>query len=122
MQTYIATVFVKSGHEDEVAKFYQDLEPLLKKAKGYHGRKLYRAQNGTMAAGVREMYTEEELAKHAEPPHEDPGVQFISVELWDSVEVRLQFSKGAAASRTKDLIPHLLPQHSHEFYEEISVA
>jgi hypothetical protein len=121
METYIATVFVKSGHEDEVTRFYQDMEPLMREAKGFQGRQLYRARNGTMAEAVHKLYSKEELARHAEPPHEDPGVQFISVEIWDSVEDRMLFSKNVAGSRTKDLIPHLLPAHSHEFYEDISI-
>jgi len=121
MQNYVVQVSAKPGHEEEVTKFYQDLEPLLKEAKGFRGRKMFRAQTGTMAAAVRARSTEEELAKHAEPPHEHPGTQFVIVESWDSIDDRMQFSMSVQAPRTRDLIPHLLPDHSHEFFEDISL-
>jgi len=122
MQTYIVTIIIKTGHEEDVVRFYQDLEPQLLKAPGYHGRQIFLARTGTMAAAVRTMYSAEELAKHAEPPHDDPGVQLIMIEQWDSVEERLLFSKTVAAGRQKEIIPHLLPHHSHEFYEDRSVS
>ena len=121
MHNYIVTVMAKPGHADAVTEFYREMEPLMKDAKGYHGRKIYRARTGAMAEGVKKIYTAEELAKHAEPPHEDPGTQFVMIEWWDSIEDRLQFSKSVAGSRSKELIPHLLPQHSHEFYDDVSV-
>jgi len=99
MQTYIVSIVIKTGHEDDVVRFYQELEPQLREAPGFHGRQIFLAKTGTMAAAVRKLYTAEELAKHAEPPHEDPGVQLIMI-----------------------IIPHLLPNHSHEFYEDRSVA
>jgi len=120
MVNYIVTGFATPGHADEVTRFYQDLEPLMKEAKGYRGRQLFRAQTGAMAEGVRKIYTPEELAGHAEPPHEDPGTQFIMLEQWDSMEDRLLFSKNVAGGRNRDLIPHLLPNHSHEFYDDIT--
>lgn len=121
MIPYIVSIFVKSGHEGDVARFYQELEPELKEAPGYHGRKIYQAKTGTMAEAVHRIYTPEELAAHAEPPHEDPGVQFIIIEFWDSVDERMNFSRNVQGSRQKALIPHLMPQHSHEFFEDISV-
>ena len=120
MQTYIVAVKSKPGHEKSVAQFYQSLGPLLASAQGFRSRKIHQAQNGTMAEGVGKLYTAEELARHAEPPHEDQGTQFIVVETWDSVEERLLFSKNVQGGRTKDLLPHLLPEHSHEFYEDIT--
>ena len=33
MVTYIATLLAKPGHELEVSKFYQDLEPLMREAR-----------------------------------------------------------------------------------------
>lgn len=122
METYVVILMVKSGHEDAVAEFYQAMEPELKNAAGYHGRKIYKANTGRMAEEVHKMYSAEELAKHAEPPHGDPGTRFIMVEQWDSVRERMEFSKQVAGGRQKDLIPHLLPEHSHEFYYDISVA
>lgn len=121
METYIVTIFVKSGHEDEVIDFYQSLEPDMRKAPGFRSRKIYQAKTGTMAEWVRREYTAEELAKHAEPEHEDPGVQVILVEEWDSVDQRMKFSKTQDASRQKAIFPHLLPSHSHEFYADKSV-
>ncbi|MDH3510134.1 MAG: hypothetical protein OER85_04675 [Gammaproteobacteria bacterium] len=121
MQNYVVQVVAKPGHEEPVTRFYQELEPLLREAKGFRGRKMLRGQTGVMAAAVKKLYTEEELAKHAEPPHEDTGTQFVIIEGWDSVEDRMLFSKNVQGSRTKDLIGHLLPQHSHEFFEDISI-
>jgi hypothetical protein len=120
MVTYIATIWAKPGHENEVTRFYQDLEPLMRAAPGYQGRKILRARTGTLAAAVRKLVTPEEAARHAE--RAAPGTQFIMVEEWDSVENRIAFSRGASASRGKDLLPHILPEHSHEFYEDVSPA
>jgi hypothetical protein len=72
-----------------------------------------------MAAAVKKVYTAEELAQHAEPPHEDPGTMFIVVENWDSVDHRIAFGKKNG-KRNMELIPHLLPEHSHEFYDDFS--
>ena len=120
MEHYIVQVVAKPGHDKQVTQFYKDLEPLLQKAKGFRSRRVFRGQMGTMAEAVQKVYTQEELAKHAEPPHEHPGTQFVVVEEWDSVEARMQFSKSVQGKRTPELIPHLLPEHRHEFFEEIS--
>ncbi len=120
MVTYIATVWAKPGHENEVTRFYQDLEPLMRSAKGFRGRKILRARAGTMAAAVRKVASAEEMARHAEP--EPTGTHFVMIEQWDSVEERIGFSRGAAAGRSKDLFPHILPEHSHEFYEDMTPA
>ncbi len=122
MQPYIVTLFIKTGHADDVLRYYQDLEPQLREAPGFLGRQIYLAKPGAMAAAVRKLYSAEELAKHAEPSHEDPGVQLIMIEQWDSVDERMSFSKNIAAGRQKEIIPHLLPNHSHEFYEDRSVT
>jgi quinol monooxygenase YgiN len=104
MITYVASLFAKPGHELEVTKFYQDLEPLMREA-----------------PGVRRVTPPEQLKGHA---HEGgpEGVHFIMVEQWDSVADRVAFSMGVARGRNKDLFPHLLPQHSHEFYEDVTPA
>ncbi|HJP38602.1 MAG TPA: hypothetical protein QF499_05655 [Gammaproteobacteria bacterium] len=122
MQTYIVSIIVKTGHEDDVVRFYQDLEPQLREAPGFHGRQIFKANTGTMAAAVKKLYTAEELAKHAEPEHGDAGVQIIMLEQWDSVEERMLFSKNVAGGRQREIIPHLLPNHSHEFYTDCSVT
>lgn len=120
MVTYIATVWAKPGHDNEVTQFYRDLEPLMRAADGFQSRRILRARTGTMAAAVRKLVTAEEAARHAD--HEPKGTHFIMVEQWESVEKRLAFSRGAAAGRTRDLIPHILPEHSHEFYEDVTPA
>jgi hypothetical protein len=120
MVTYIATIWAKSGHEDAVTKFYQDLEPLLREAPGYRGRKILRARNGTMVEAVRKVASPADMARHAE--HAPPGTQFIMVEQWDSVDQRVAFSRGASASRGRELFPHILPDHTHEFYEDVTPA
>jgi quinol monooxygenase YgiN len=118
MVTYIATVWAKPGHEEQVTKFYRDLEPLMRQADGYRGRQILRARSGTMAAAVRKVVTPEEAARHAEQEH--AGTHFVLVEQWDSVEQRIAFSRGAAAGRSRELFPHILPEHSHEFYEDVT--
>ncbi|CAG0938479.1 hypothetical protein GPROT2_00232 [Gammaproteobacteria bacterium] len=120
MVTYIVTVWAKPGHEQEVTRFYQELEPSMRAAAGYHGRQILRARTGTMAAAVRKRITPEEAARMPERP--PPGTQFILIEKWDSVDARMDFSRGVAASRSKELFPHILPEHSHEFYEDVTPA
>lgn len=116
MVTYVASIFVKPGRELEVTKFYQDLEPLMREAPGFRSRRILRARPGTMEAEVRRVTPPEQLKGHE---HEGPeGVHFLMVEEWDSVASRVAFSMGVARGRNKDLFPHLLPQHSHEFYED----
>jgi hypothetical protein len=43
------------------------------------------------------------------------------IEEWDSVEDRIAFSRGASAGRARELFPHILPDHTHEAYEDVSV-
>jgi hypothetical protein len=74
-----------------------------------------------MAEAVFRLYPPEELANHREPPHAAPkGVHFVIIESWDSVDDRLNFSRGVSGDRMRELIPHLEPEHSHEFYEDVS--
>ena len=118
MITYIASVFAKPGHELAVTRFYQDLEQPLKEAPGYRNRRILRARPGTMEAEVRRVVPPEQLKGHG---HDGPaGVHFIIVEQWDSVTERVAFSRGVSGGRSKELIPHLLPEHSHEFYEDVT--
>ena len=65
MITYVAILFARPGHELAVTKFYQDLEPLLREAPGYRGRKMLRARPGVMEAEVRRVTPPEELKGHA---------------------------------------------------------
>jgi quinol monooxygenase YgiN len=119
MITYIATIWAKPGHENDVTRFYQELEPLMRAAKGYRGRRILRSRNGTMATAMKQVVSAEEMARHAE--HEPKGTHFVMVEEWDSVADRIAFSRGASAGRAKDLFPHILPEHTHEAYEDVSV-
>jgi quinol monooxygenase YgiN len=118
MITYVATLLAKPGHELAVTKFYQELEPAMREAKGYRGRRILRARPGTMEAEVRRVVPPEQLKGHEHPGPE--GVQFVMVEQWDTVADRVAFSRGASGARTKELIPHILPAHSHEFYEDVT--
>ena len=121
MVTYVATVYARNGHEDKVAAFYQELAALSEQARGFHGRQILQARPGTMVEAVFRIMTPEELAGHKEPPHAEPeGVHFIIIETWDSVEDRIAFSRGLGKERNKALFPHLLPEHSHEFYQDVS--
>ena len=120
MVTFITCVLAKPGHELAVSRFYQDLEPLLKEAPGYRDRRILRARPGTMEAELRRVVPPEQLRAHS---HDGPaGVHFVIVEQWDSVAERVAYSRGASATRGKELFPHLLPQHSHEFYEDVTPA
>jgi hypothetical protein len=119
METYIATVFAKPGSEDEVVSFYTELGPQYSDAKGFHGRQILKALPGTMLEAVKKVRTAEELAAHAEA--EGPkGTHLIIIEQWENVDDRITFSKGLDGSRAAKLIPHLLPEHTHEFYTDIT--
>jgi quinol monooxygenase YgiN len=120
MVTYIVTIKSKEGHENQVADFYRGLDELLAQAPGFLGRKIYQAQTGTMVAAVKANMSEEQRAQHGEGQHEAAaGTQFILVEEWASVDDRMAFGQGASAKRMAELIPHLLPDHTHEFYREV---
>lgn len=122
MVTYVATVWAKPGQENEVTRFYQDLEPLMREAKGFRGRRILRASTGVFAEAIRRtMPAGAPAGGHAEP--RDPaGTHFVMIEQWDSVDERIAFSRGAASGRNKQLFPHILPEHSHEFYEDVTPA
>lgn len=121
MVTYVATVYARNGHEDQVAAFYQGLAEQSAQAPGFRGRQILKALPGTMMEAVNRIMTSAELAGHKEPPHEPPaGVHIIIIETWDSVEDRVQFARGLSKDRNKALFPYLLPEHSHEFYQDVS--
>lgn len=122
MVTYIATLLAKPGHELDVTSFYQELEPLMREAKGFHGRNIYRARPGTVEAEVRRVTPAAELAAHPHGDEGPQGVQFVIIEKWDSVADRFAFSRGAAKARNAQLFPHLLPSHSHEIYEDVTTG
>ena len=119
MEIYITTIYAKHGHEDEVAKFYSDQEGELKEAKGYRSRKIMRARPGTMVEAVKKVMSAEDIAKHAEAAGPD-GVHFVIIEHWDSIDDKMAYSRSIDSGRNRDLIPHLLPEHSHEYYDDIT--
>ncbi len=121
MVTYITTIFAKNGHEDDVASFYLDQEKSLRDTQAFRGRQIFKARPGTMVEAVRKVLTEEEMARHAEAEGPD-GVHFVIIEQWDSVDEKTAYSRSVDAGRAKDLIPHLLPEHTHEYYEDITPA
>jgi len=115
MVTYIATVFSKPGHEDQVTEHYRKLDKQLAETKGFQQRQILRAVPGTMAGAIRKVLPPEEMAKH--PEKATDGTHFIIIEQWDSVADRIAFSLGAG--RSKNLVQHLHAQHTHEFYEVV---
>jgi len=119
METYIATLFAKHGHEEEVTRFYRDMQPMYEEAAGFRGRQLLRAEPGAMFAAVRPYLTEEQLAAGGERGHPE-GVHFVIIEQWDSRDDRVRFSRSLDKSRSQSLYPHLLPQHTHEFYHDVT--
>ena len=121
MEIYITTIFAKNGHEDQVAQFYYDQEEELNNAKGFRSRQIMRARPGTMVAAVKKVLTEEEIAKHAEAAGPD-GVHFVIIEEWDSIDEKMTYSRSIDSGRNRDLIPHLLPEHTHEYYDNITPA
>jgi len=120
METYIVTINVRPGHEDDVAEHYRSMEPGLRAAEGFGGRRIYRARPGRMAEVVRELYTAEELAGQPEAP-DGEGTQFVIVEQWSDARSRIAHQKTMSAEMKAKVIPCLMPGHSHEFYTDISV-
>ena len=122
METYILSLLIKPGHEQEVTDYYRSMEEDMQAADGFRGRKIYLAQRGRMASELLTVYTRDELAKDPEPPHEDAGTQLIIVESWDTSKQRLQFSRNTSGPRKAKIVPLLLPDHSHEFFTDLSVT
>jgi len=126
METYIVTVLVKSGHEQQVADFYLSQADSLNAAPGFKGRSIFQARTGTMLAAVLAGMTPEERQKfedrghnHGDGEEEDKGTRFVLIEKWATVDDRMTFAKSGTSQRSADLIPHLLPEHTLEFYEEL---
>ena len=121
MENYVICISALPGKEEAVASFYKEQQAEYEKAKGFIGRKIYMSRPGTMVAELRKVMTPEEMAKHPEPEHHDDGsVHFIIVEEWDSIDDRMAFSATQDKSRAKDLFPNLKPEHTHEYYSDIT--
>lgn len=123
METFVITFTAKPGTADKVTDFYLGQQAEYEQAKGFRGRRIFRAKTGTMVEAVKARLSPEELAKHPEQHHGDEkGTHFVIVEEWDSVDDRMEFSMNRDRSPDKELFPNLEPQHTHEFYEEIRVG
>lgn len=121
MENFVITFTTLPGKEDAVAEFYTSLQPEYEKAKGFRGRQILRARPGTMADALRKVMTPEQMARHPEPEN-DGSVHFIIIEKWDSIEDRMAFSATQDKSRNAELFPNLKPQHTHEYYDDITPA
>lgn len=119
MQTYIATLWAKHGTEEEVTRFYQEMDEQMRAAPGFRGRQIFRAHPGRMLEIVKKYISEEELAASSERAHPE-GVHFVMIEQWDDAEDRVKFSRSLDKARAAKLYPNLLPQHTHEFYEDVT--
>jgi hypothetical protein len=71
-----------------------------------------------MAAAVKATYSEEELAAGGEEDH-DHGQHFVMIEEWESIQDRINFGRTLSKEHHMKVIPYLLPNHSHEFYQDI---
>jgi len=119
MENFVTTFAAKPGKEKIVADFYTSLQPEYDKAKGFHGRQVLMARPGTMADALRTVMTPEQMAQHPEP-HNDGSIHFVIIEKWDSIADRMAFSATQDKSRNARLFPNLLPDHTHEYYTDIT--
>jgi hypothetical protein len=119
MENFVITFSAKPGKADAVSQFYLEMQPVYEKAKGFRGRQIFRARPGTMAGELRKVMTPEQMAQHPHPG-DDGSVHFIIIEKWDSIADRMAFSATLDKSRNAELFPNLMPQHTHEYYTDIS--
>jgi len=119
MENFVITFSTKPGKEDAVTKFYVEMQPDYDKAKGFRGRQILRARPGTMANALSKVMTAEQMAKHPAPAN-DGSVHFVIIEKWDSIDDRMAFSATIDKSRNAELFPNLLPEHTHEYYTDLS--
>lgn len=121
METFVITFTAKPGSEQKVADFYVKQQAEYDAAPGFLGRKIYQAKTGTMVEAVKQRYSAEELAKHPEQHHEDETTtHFVIVEQWESVDARMDYSMNRDRTPDKELFPNLLPDHTHEFYTDLT--
>ena len=64
------------------------------------------------------LSSEEELAAGGEEDH-DHGQHFVMIEEWESIQDRVNFGRTLSKEHHMKVIPYLLPNHSHEFYEDV---
>ena len=120
MAIYILNIIAKRGHENAVTDLFESLQEELEQADGFHSRTIYRAKDGLFLETVKQVYTKDELDKMAnqEVPGPD-GVHFMIHETWESPDQRVRHSRADGHKFTAQLVPHILPEHSHEFYETV---
>lgn len=118
METYIVTIYAKKDHAADVQQYYRDLQNMYEEASGFISRKIFRAKTGAMEQAVKATYSEEELANTPEEDH-DHGEHFVMIEEWESIQDRINFGRSMSKEHHLKVIPYLLPNHSHEFYESI---
>jgi len=121
LEHFIINMTAKPGEAENVAKYYQLIGPQIEAAEGFLGRAVMQSVPGAMAADVSKRITAEERAKH--PPHAHAhaaGVQFIIHEQWESKEARWAFSSNLKIDRRTELFPHILPEHTHEYYVDVT--
>lgn len=119
MEIYIATIFVKPGFEDNVAAYHKAMQDKMHGVPGFIGREVYQADNGRLMDEVKKIYTEEEIKQNAEDPH-PPATHFVVIEKWEDAGARMEFSKSVTSDSKHEIIPYLLPEHTHEFYSQIA--
>ncbi len=121
METVVVRIAAKLGMEAKVEEFYLSQQAEYDAAEGFLGRTILKAKTGTMLESIQSRMTAEQMAKLPAPEHdEEQGTEFILIERWESVESRLEFTMNRSRERDKDLFPYLLPQHSSEYFEEVS--
>lgn len=119
MEHFLVTITAQPGKEGAVADFYLAQQPEYEAAKGFRGRQIFQSRPGAMLEVVRKFMTPEQIAGHPEG-ESDGSVQFIIIEKWDTTDDRMAFSMTQDKSRNAELIPNLKPEHSHEYYTDIS--
>ena len=120
MATYILNIIAKRGHEGAVTDLFESLQEKLEQADGFQSRTIYRAKDGLFLDTVKQVFTKEELDQMANQEMPGPdGVHFMIHETWESPDQRMRYSRADAHKFTGQLVPHILPEHSHEFYETV---
>ena len=120
MDTFVVTMTAKPGSDAKVADFYLKQQSQYEAVKGFRGRQVLMSRPGTMADILRQHMTPEEMAKHPEPEAGSQGAHFVVIEQWDSAEDRMAWSLSRDKTADKELFPHLLPAHTHEFYDDLT--
>lgn len=121
METVVVRIAAKSSMEDKVEAFYLGQQAEYEAARGFLGHTILKAKTGTMFDSIRSRMTPEQIAKHPAPETDEAqGTEFILIERWESIELRMDFTMNRSKERDKDLFPYLLPQHSAEYYEEVT--